>query len=76
MDKHMVVSQGNTGGSSDQNGVGRVECQQQEQQIFLLEVTPKLNPAERVKRSQAGGSKREGEEVMGIPRLVPYVLFL
>lgn len=74
MDKHTVVSQGNTGGSADQNGVGRVECQQQ-QQIFLLEVTPKLNPAGRVKRSQTGGSRREGEEV-DIPRLFPYVLFL
>lgn len=59
MDKYTVVSQGNTGGSSDQNGVGRVECQQQQQQqkVLLLEVTPKLNPAGRVESSQVGGGR-------------------
>lgn len=43
--------------------------------ILLLEVTPKVIPAGRVEISQVGGSRRDGEEV-GIPGLVPCVLFL
>lgn len=33
-----------------------------------MEITPKLNPAERVEGSQVGGSRRE-EEKVDVPRL-------